>query len=83
MAIRTAAAAAVDADIAQLVADLKTYLALQQTTSPGDAPAVLFWHWLIGQLQDVDPSMAQAIRTANIYDQTAWGKTLSQVDTFA
>ena len=80
--VRTTAAAAIDADIAQLVADLKTYLALQQPVS-GDSPALLFWHWLIGQLQDVDPAMAQAIRTANMYDQTAWGKTLSQVDTFA
>jgi hypothetical protein len=83
MAIRTAAAAALDADIAQLVADLKTYLGLLQTNSPGDSPAILFWNALLSALRNADPQMAMVIDSAGKFDSPSFGKTLSQIDGFA
>ena len=83
MAIRTAAAAALDADIVQLVADVKVYLALQQTTSPGDSPARLFVNALLGALRNADPQVAQVLDSANKFDTPSFGKTLSEIDGFA
>jgi len=82
MAIRTAEAAALDADIAKLDADLKTYLALQQPVT-GDNPAVLFWNALLAALRNADPQMGRVIDTANKFDTPSFGKTLSQIDGFA
>ncbi len=83
MAVRTAAAAALDADVAQLLIDLETYISLQQNDSPGDNPAKLFWVSLVGRLRDLSPVMAQAVDTSSMLDAGAWGKTLSQIDGFA
>ena len=82
MAVRTTAAAALDADVAQLVTDLQTYLGLQQPVS-GDSPAVLFWNALLSALRNADPQMAQVIESANKFDALSFGKTLSQIDGFA
>ena len=80
--VRTAAAAALDADVAQLKTDLQAYLALKQ---PGtDDPARLFLQWLTEQLRTSHPRMAQAIQTAaNQYDWKLAGKTLVDADPFA
>ena len=82
MAARTASAAALDATVVTLKSQLLTYIALEQTASPGDNPCKLFWTWLVGQLRNVDPIMAQTIDTANPIDPTAWDKTLSAIDPF-
>jgi hypothetical protein len=82
MAVRTAAASALDTTVSTLKTQLSTYLALQQSTSPGDAPAKLFWVWLVGQLRGVNIEMAQVIDTMNRYDRSAWDETLSAIDPF-
>lgn len=83
MAVRTTAAGNIDTTVATLKTQVSTYIALQQTGSPGDDPAKLFWVWLVGQFINQDAGLAQTIRTANMYDPTSWGKTLSQTDGFA
>jgi hypothetical protein len=82
MAVRTAAAAAIDTTVSTLKTQLVAYIGLQQPTA-GDAPAVLFYQWLIGQLINADPAMAQAVRTANAHDPRTWDKTLSSIDGYA
>ncbi len=82
MAVRTAAAGDLDTTVATLKTQLSTYIGLQQADG-NDAPAVLFWQWLVSQLQGVDSSMAQAIQTANMYDYSTVDKTLSQLDGYA
>ncbi len=83
MAIRTATAAAIDADIAQLKTDVLAHIALQQ--SYGDAPAVLFWQWLVATMETWHPNLAVAIRTSNMFGSSAGatGATLSQIDGYA
>ena len=83
MAVRTTAASNLDTTVATLKTQLATYVALQQTSSPGDAPAKLFWQWLLAQLRSVSPAMAIAINTSNTFDNAVVDKTLSAIDPFA
>jgi hypothetical protein len=79
VAIRTTAAAAVDADVTQLLTDLQTYFALQQ--SPPDVNVrSLFVRWFHGKLITLDGATAQAARTSNLEDPACWGKSLTQID---
>lgn len=80
MAVRTAAAADLDATVTTLKTQLATYINLQQ--GAGDNPAEIFWLWFRKQLREAHPSMAIAIDTGPI----AWGdthKTLADEDGYA
>ena len=62
--IRHAAAAAVDADVTQLLTDLQAYFALQQTQHDVDVRAT-FVAWFHGQLVNLDKATAMAARYTN------------------
>ena len=80
--IRHAAAAAVDADVTQLLADLTTYFALQQSNHDVDVRQLVV-RWLAGKLINLDQQTAAAFRYANLEDPTCWDKTLVAVDPLA
>jgi len=80
--IRHAAAAAVDADVTQLLTDLRTYFALQQPRPDQDIRA-LFVRWFAGQIINLDAATARAMRTSNLEDPTTWRKTLPAIDDLA
>ena len=77
--IRNAAAAAVDADVTQLLADLQTYFALQGDVYDVDIRA-LFVRWFHGKLVNLDEQTALAAQTTNKEDPLAWTATLGELD---
>ncbi len=83
MAVRTATAAAIDADIAQLKIDLAAYFALANQGAGDVDIRALFVRWLHGQLVNLDRPTALAARTSNLEDPMTWGKALADVDPLA
>jgi hypothetical protein len=81
--IRHAAAAAVDADITQLLADLQTYFALEHQTPQDIDIRGLFVRHLHGALIGLDERTAQAARFSNVEDPWSWRGPLVQLDPFA
>lgn len=82
MAARTATAGDIDTTVGTLKTQIAAYIALQQTSSPGDSPQVLVWTWLREQIRGIT-GMAQAVETAPTVDHTVRGQTLVEVDPFA
>lgn len=80
--LRHSAAAAVDADMVQLLADLTTYFNLQQAGRDVDIRGLAI-RWIAGKLINLDAQTAAAFRYANLEDPGVWDKTLVAVDPLA